>query len=57
MMLMTFYCGEVWETRSVFQGAVVRLRTRRAGHRPVAVRQSAGCPWPRRLSAGDENNR
>ena len=57
MMLLIAFCGEVWETRSVFQGAVVRLRTRRAGHWPVAARQSAGCPWPRRLSAAGGSER
>jgi len=49
-MLIAF-CGEVWETHRVFQGTVVRMRTRRAGHRPVDARQSACCPWSRRLSA------
>ena len=57
MMLLIAFCGEVWETLRVFQGAVVRLRTRRAGHRPVAARQSAGCPWPRRLSAAGGSER
>jgi hypothetical protein len=57
MMLLIAFCGEVWETRSVFQGAVVRLRTRRASHRPVAARQSAACPWPRQLSAAGGSER
>jgi hypothetical protein len=39
MMLLIAFCGEVWETRSVFQGAVVRLRTRRAGP-PARCRQA-----------------
>ena len=35
-MMMSFHCGEVWETHRVFQGAVVKSKT---------------CPWSRRLSA------
>ncbi len=57
MTMMTFGCGEVWETQSVFQGAVGRLQTRRAGHRPVAARQWAGCPQLRRLSAAGGSER
>ena len=52
MTLLIAFCGEVWETQRVFQGAVGRLRTRRVGHWTIAARQSAGCPWFRRLSAG-----
>ena len=35
-------CCEVWETRSVFQGAVVKSKT---------------CPWPRHLSAAGGSKR
>jgi len=41
-MMMSFHCGEVWETRRVFQGAVVKSKT---------------CPWSRRLSAVARNER
>lgn len=51
VLLLIAFCGEVWETPGVFQRAVGRMRTRRVGHQPIAARQSAGCPWPWRLSA------
>ena len=42
MMLLIAFCGEVWETRSVFQGAVGKSQT---------------FPWPRHLSAADGSER
>jgi hypothetical protein len=41
-MMRPFCCGEVWETRRVFQGAVVKSQT---------------CPWPRHLSAAGGSKR
>ena len=41
-MMISFGCCEVWETRSVFQGAVGKSKT---------------CPQPRRLSAAGGSKR
>ena len=50
-LLLIAICGEVWETRSVFQVGCGQAEDPEGRPSACCPRQSAGCPWLRRLSA------